>query len=129
MSKNNPAASAAMQLGGIFTALVGSMPLETLIPTRSAVSYSAADVNALVGEANKRIRSLNNRVRQLKDDGGKAVQALTEENYNLAEYVIELETRERLLRERIMELEASNGNRTQGRGETVTYPNGLPYKG
>jgi len=92
--------SAAMQLGGIFTALVGSMPLETLVPSRSpAPSYSAADVNAVVSEANKRIGRLNDRVRRLKEDGKEAVQALTAENNALREYVIELETRERLLRE------------------------------
>ncbi len=103
----NPAASASMQLGGIFTALVGSMPLETLIPSQSsAPSYSTADMNAVVSEANKRIGRLNDRVRRLKDDGHAAVIALTEENNALREYVLELETRERLLREMLEGVES-----------------------
>ncbi|NHT78917.1 hypothetical protein G8E10_24775 [Rhizobiaceae bacterium CRRU44] len=104
---NNPASSAAMQLGGIFTALVGSMPLESTLAAPARHGYSQGDMNAVVNEANKRIRVLNDRVRRLKADGTKAVRALNDTVMAQAELIIELETRLRLTQETMEEMERS----------------------
>lgn len=122
---NNPASSAAMQLGGIFTALVGTMPFESLLSPANSHGYSAADMNAVVGEANARIKLLNDRVRRLKSDGAKAVNALQDEAMQQAEYIIHLETKVSVLEAALREMEQSTMPRPSNRNvaePTTTKP-------